>query len=237
MSLSRERWRFALLAPWMLWQSALVRRRTLRLPPAADRHGRCGEQSDALELVGVGDSIIAGIGVRTHCHSLVGRTAARLSEASARTINWRALGFSGLTLRGAVERLLPQVPAADVYLVSAGVNDAIDGTSSADFEHCLRAMVGTLRARSPHCRIVFAGIPPFSSFPALPWPLSAYLEVRGRALQSSAQRVAAELGIACHAFSGRIDPGDFAIDGFHPGPTGCDRWAVALVRLLVNAAP
>ncbi len=214
-----------------MWQAATVRRRTERLPPATDRAGCCGPREGALVLVGIGDSIIDGIGGESHLQSLVGRTAARLYETSGRAVRWHAHGFSGLTLSNVVGRLLPRVPAADLYLVSAGVNDAIEGTRPSAFAQDLRTLATGLRVRSPDSRIVFAGIPPFTSFPALPWPLSAYLESRGRTLQVIAQTVAAEMAFSCHAFGGPIDSRDFARDGFHPGPPGCDRWARALVRL------
>ena len=226
-------WLLLPLAPLMLLQAIAVKRRAQRLPPARGCEGRCGEGSVLWRLVGLGDSTIAGIGVTDHTQSVVGRTAAQMHAARGETIEWQARGFSGLKLQDVCTRLAPSAPPAEIYLVSAGVNDAVAGTAPEAFANDLQALAARLRERAPGCRIVFAGIPPLASFPALPWPLSAYLDRRGRALQAAARSVAVRANeIACHDFPARLEAGDFASDGFHPGPSGCDAWARELVTLL-----
>ncbi|HSN73380.1 MAG TPA: SGNH/GDSL hydrolase family protein [Steroidobacteraceae bacterium] len=225
-------WPYVPLAPVLLWQGFLVRRRALRLPPATGREGRCGTGEPAYRIVGLGDSIIAGIGVSRHADSLVGRTAACMHESTGETIGWQARGFSGLRLSDVVERLLPGTPAADVYLISAGVNDAVAGTSTTAFACSLETLTAGLRAIAADAKIIFAGIPPMGTFPALSWPLSGYLDCRGRALQAAAQSVADRTcHLACYQFPDELDAGAFAPDGFHPGAQGCDVWAREIVAL------
>jgi lysophospholipase L1-like esterase len=221
------------LAPLLLWQGVAVRRKALRLQPAAGRGGLCGTGEPRYRMVGLGDSIIAGVGVERQTQSLLGRTAAHLHAATGQAIAWRARGFSGLTLRDVLDRLLPGAPAAQIYLISAGVNDTIARTQTDLFANQLATLSDRLSERSPGCRIVFAGIPSIGSFPALPWPLSQYLDHYGRRLQAAACSAAAERpALTCFEFPARLDPGGFSRDGFHPGAAGCDWWGREIAALL-----
>jgi lysophospholipase L1-like esterase len=229
------------LAPLLLWQGMAVRRKALRLPPAAGRDGVCGVGAPGCRIVGLGDSIIAGVGVAQQRQSLLGRTAAHLHAATGQPVAWQARGFSGLTLQDVSDRLLADAPRADVYLISAGVNDAIGRTETDRFATQLGMLSDRLSERSPGCRIVFAGIPSIGSFPALPWPLSQYLDRYGRRLQRAAgSAAAARPALICFEFPAQLDPGGFASDGFHPGPAGCDWWGreiAALLSVRPTAAP
>ena len=129
-----------LLLPIALAQGLWVRQTVPRLPPAAGRRGTFGTGSDdALRVVGVGDSIIAGVGVERQERALIGHFARRLHERMERPVRWRACGLNGADSTTIRERIAPVVPAADVYIVSAGVNDAVRGVSVARFSANLAA--------------------------------------------------------------------------------------------------
>jgi len=88
-----------------------------------------------------------------------------------------------------------------------------------------RRLAATLRRKSPHSALVFAGIPPLDRFPALPWPLGAVLGARAARLQAAAQAAAREMNTICFDFPADLPPGGFASDGFHPAEDACDAWA------------
>jgi lysophospholipase L1-like esterase len=180
----------------------------------------------------VGDSIIAGTGVRRQCDSLTGCYARRLHERSGRDVEWRVHGADGATSALVLHKLAPAVPSADVYLLSCGVNDATRGVTPARFAAHLTDILALLRRKSPDAVVLHGGLPPFESFPALPWPLRSVLSARSQALQAVASaRLAQDARSRGFRFPPALPPEAFAADGFHPGEQACDRWAAGLLEL------
>jgi len=225
-----------LLYPIALIQGLWVRQTTPRLPPARGRRGGYGTGTEALRIVGLGDSIIAGVGVDRQEHSLVGHFARRLHEQEGRPTRWQTHGFNGATSALIHQRIAPRVPPADVYVVSAGVNDAVRAVSPQAFARNLRGLVETLRSKAPQATVIFAGIPPFESFPSLPWPLGALLGDRSARLQAAARVLSRSIDVVCFDFPPRLAADGFAPDGFHPAAAACDEWAGWLLDAWLSPA-
>ena len=227
-----------LLLPIALAQGLWVRQTVPRLPPAEGRRGTFGTGTgDALRVVGVGDSIIAGVGVAHQDRALLGHFARRLHERSGHPVRWRACGVNGADSTMIRERIAPVAPAADVYIVSAGVNDAVRGVSTTRFAANLAEIAATLRRKSPQAALVFAGIPPLDRFPALPWPLGALLGARAARLQAASRAAAPAMHAICFDFPADLPPGGFAPDGFHPASQACDVWAEWLLETWLSCPP
>ena len=220
-----------LLLPVALAQGLWVRGTTPRLPPARGHRGRCGAGAGAMRVVGVGDSIVAGVGVDQQRNALVGQFARRLHERSRRPVEWRAHGLNGATSAMIAQRMAPRARPADVYLLSAGVNDVTHGVSARAFASNVALAVGALQARSPGATVIFAGVPPLERFPALPWPLGALLGDRARRLQAAAREVLPREHALCFDFPDALPAGGFAADGFHPASDACGEWAQWLLEL------
>ena len=226
-----------LLLPIALAQGLWVRQTVPRLPPAAGRRGTFGTgSSDPLRVVGVGDSIIAGVGVEHQGRALLGHFARRLHERSGRPVRWRACGVNGADSTLIRERIAPAAPAADFYIVSAGVNDAVRGFGTTRFATNMAAVATTLRRKSPQAVLIFAGIPPLDRFPALPWPLGAVLGARAARLQATARAAAPGMHAICFDFPANLPAGGFARDGFHPAEAACDAWAGWLLEAWLSRA-
>ncbi len=225
------------LAPLLLAQGLGVRLRTARLPPAAGERGRAGAGRRLVRLTGLGDSIIAGIGVQRGADGLVGQVAARLAERADVTVEWRAIGQSGATAEVVLQQWLDSAvhEAPSLLLISAGVNDAVAGTNPSVFQRHLRALVDALTAGSDSA-VVFAGIPPLSSFPALPRPLSTLLGRRAADLAQAATALAGYRGLQVVTFPATLDRDGFASDGFHPGPRACRIWSQWVAQELAGGA-
>jgi lysophospholipase L1-like esterase len=187
-------------------------------------------------VVGVGDSIIAGVGVEHQERALVGNFSRRLHARLDRPVRWRACGLNGADSMAVRNQLAPDAPTANIYIVSAGVNDAVRGVRVERYAENLAVVAETLRHKAPQCAIVFAGIPPLERFPALPWPLGAVLGERATRLQGAARAVAADLKAVCFDFPADLPPGGFARDGFHPAAEACDAWAGWLLEAWLNRA-
>ena len=214
-----------LLLPVALAQGLWVRRTVPRLPPARGRRGCFGTGPRSAYVVGLGDSIIAGVGVERQEQALLGHLGRRLHERTGESVRWLACGVNGADSAAILGRIVPHAPAADVYVLSVGVNDAVRGVSPERFADRVAGMVRALRERSPGASIVFAGIPPLERFPALPWPLGALLGERAACLQASVRERAPRLDLVCFDFPPELPAGGFARDGFHPASQACDTWA------------
>ena len=214
-----------LLLPVALVQGLWVRQTVPRLPPARGRRGRCGTGPRGASVVGIGDSIIAGVGVDRQEQALLGHLGRRLHERTGESVRWLACGVNGADSAAILERIVPHAPAADVYVVSVGVNDAVRGVAPARFARHVEGMVRVLRERSPAATMLFAGIPPLERFPALPWPLGALLGDRAARLQAAIRELAPRLDLVCFDFPPELPAGGFARDGFHPASQACDEWA------------
>lgn len=225
--LSREELRWLPWLPLLLAEGLYARIATARLPAAKDRRGQIGRDGQAVKLVGLGDSIIAGVGVRRHSEGLVGQLAARVAERTGRPVAWEAVGFSGADSVHVFDKLLPVAARAEpeIVVLSVGVNDAVRGVRPREFKDRLRAIVDGLAATRRAPTIVFGGIPPLASFPALPWPLSRLLGDRSRALQQAAVDLTGYRGLKVVVFPATLSSQAFAPDGFHPGPAGCAEWS------------
>lgn len=233
-----------LLLPVALAQGVLVRLRTPRLPPAEGVRGLARapvlngaatlHDPPPLRLLAVGDSIIAGVGCPTQREALTGQLAAALAARLDRSVEWEAAGVNGATAHSALQ-LVPHARVdADLCLVSVGVNDVVRRTSPERFGATLTALVETLVERSPRAAVLFAGVPPFESFPTLPaWPLGRLLAERAAQLQSVARDLAVgepwRGRLHCFDLPARLPFEMFSPDGFHPGPRGCAIWAQGLL--------
>jgi lysophospholipase L1-like esterase len=223
-----------LLIPVALAQGVWVRQSTPRLPPARGHRGRFGQGSSPIHVTGVGDSIIAGVGVEEQRQALVGQFARRLHERTGRPVDWKAVGFNGATSAEVARSMARRAPAADIYLLSVGVNDVTRAVAAKRFAGNVATLVATLRNRSPTATIVFVGIPPLAMFPALPWPLGALLGERARSMQAAARAALPGENALCFDFPESLPAGGFARDGFHPAADACGEWAGWLLELWLN---
>ncbi|GGX59774.1 SGNH/GDSL hydrolase family protein [Saccharospirillum salsuginis] len=231
-AVNRHRLTTLALSPLLLAQAVYVRKVTPRLPePEGDREGIAGT-GQPLNLLILGDSAAAGVGVKYQSEALSGRLVDALSFDFR--VRWTLLAKTGLTLDGIIElsRAVTH-PVLDVAVISAGVNDVTGGSSLARW----REGIGTLYDRlhtALGCRLViFTTVPPMQDFPALPTPLRQYLGHRAVLLNEELRTVLKGLDHAA-----LVDP-DFAptpdviaVDGFHPGFRAYRVWADALATLI-----
>ena len=224
---------FGLLLPQALW----VRRTTPRFQGAVgEPSGRVSspnlnpqsnESDPSLQVVGLGDSIIAGVGANEHSEALVVQTALSLSETLGQPVAWQVRGKIGAQIsRIAREASQMDWPASvDVVVISTGVNDLLGLCSIKEWRSNIEGLIQAVRAHAPEALIVFCGLPPMDVFPSLPRPLRWVLGYRARHLDQV-------LGQTTEPFervvwvpvqsdeAPALTTEMFAGDGFHPGPRG-----------------
>lgn len=236
---------FALLLPQALW----VRRTTPRFQGAvgepfgrvasSQAHPPSADSDQPLQVVGLGDSIIAGVGAQEHSEALVVQTALSLSETLKRAVVWQARGKIGADAkriaREADQMAWPE--SVDVVVISTGVNDLLGLQSIRQWTSNINALIGVVRGHAPEALIVFCGLPPMDVFPSLPRPLRWVLGYRARHLDQMLGQVVDPLRrvvwvpIESHG-TPSLTLEMFAGDGFHPGPAGYQALGQGLGRAI-----
>jgi lysophospholipase L1-like esterase len=223
------------LLPLAWAQGSATRRRVPRLPAANLPHdGKVPGLGDPIRVVGVGESSISGVGLSRGDETVTAVTARALARHTGRPAVWRAYGFSGATVRDALQRLLPSLAPepADLVIVAFGVNDATSYRSPSAFADDLADLVAAARNRLGDAAVVIGGVAPLVSFPALPWPLRSILGWRSTALQVAADRLTGRLPrVAVERFSAPLRPDLFAADGFHPNSQAHAIWGEKIAAL------
>jgi lysophospholipase L1-like esterase len=229
---------FALLIPQALWVKRSAKRFS---PPPGARSGTTGS-GPVRRLVGLGDSVIDGVGCSSLATGLIGRTAEALSVRSDCSVEWSASARTGARTRSIRRSLLPgaAIEQADFVVVSTGVNDVTGLTPLDEFGSQLEQLLADIRKRSPAAVIAVNGIPPMHRFPGLPQPLRLTLGLRARQLDAVVAqvadhsekvcRVAIEFGTADRAVAAR-----FAPDGYHPSEASCCELAQAVAESMIDA--
>ena len=213
--------------PFVLPQAMWVRQRAPRFAgPAAAAEGLARPDAAAptdaaapLRLVGLGDSLIEGVGVTRAEDCLTACCAREFAAATGRAVSWRTVGRSGATSAGVLHKLAARLPPepVDLFLVSVGVNDVTALRRRRDWRAHLDAIATRLARHSPDALAVFLGLPPLQRFPVLPPPLAQVLGLRARQLDDElAEVLDAHPGARHFRFDFEARPEEFAPDGFHP---------------------
>ena len=228
MNIILQRIGFWLLLPLWGVQGLWLRHSALRLPEASgERIGHCG-QGREVQLLALGDSIIAGVGTGRIERSLPVQFAQALANKRQCRVCWRAEGKNGAAiaqLRNSIEQL-DQNQKADVILISIGVNDVTGLSSTQRWQTQLDELVLELAARWPGAEVIFVGLPPMSRFPLPPQPLRFSLGLRASTFDQILAGVAVKHTNVLHIPTD-IDPvhQEFCEDGFHPSAESCALWA------------
>ncbi|MFN5011423.1 MAG: SGNH/GDSL hydrolase family protein [Gammaproteobacteria bacterium] len=235
-----------LLLPQALW----VRRRTPRFAaPAGAEGGRVeapgspdasratgdAAPAPALRLVGLGDSIIAGVGATVVAECLTAQFAREVSVRRGVAVDWHNIGRIGATTTRVLHDLSKRLPPrpADLVLVSVGVNDVTSLRRRSGWAQELRALADLLAAHSPGAPALFLGLPPMQRFPSLPTPLRNSLGMRARLFDETLAATLSGHPTARHLpLPLEASPAMFSGDGFHPSPAAYALIAGALADAL-----
>ena len=190
------------------------------------------EPSDERLVVGLGDSVTAGDGLRGPDETVTARLAERLDAS------WDVRARSGRTSRG-IARLLERqvaagdVAAADVVVVSVGVNDLLRLKPLVLWRRDLSVLLNRVTSLTSG-RVVLLGMPPVRAFPRLPRAVAVPLGARAARMDRVGVDVARRYGVLHLPLPATLlEPaGAFADDGFHPSAQSHDVLARLIAELL-----
>jgi len=231
---------FWLLFPIAGVQGLILRKSAMKLPPPpTEASGSCGH-GRVINLLALGDSIIAGVGASDQKQTLALQLAEELSSTTGMRVDWHVDGENGANLASLLVRLLaiePEMPA-DVILLSIGVNDVTGLTSTRRWRGQLQLMAKQIQARWPQALIVFTGLPPMGQFPLPPQPLSFSLSMRAETLDCIAIEELAVFDRIVHVPTKiNSEQYGFCEDGFHPSAESYEIWAAELAHRIVCHHP
>ena len=211
--------------PVLLVQALWVQLTVLRLPEAnGERSGRCGD-GNKLNLLIIGDSDAAGVGVDSQNDGLACQLAARLDIQHH--VNWNFIANTGDTSVDIINELtaLPAQPF-DYVLVSVGVNDVTHLTRSNHWVTNLSTIVELLNAKFSAPKVLLASVPPMHLFTAIPNPLRWWLGLRAKRLNElMASVVKGNSHCSVLSFDLPFKPEFLAKDGIHPSKLAYQAWA------------
>jgi lysophospholipase L1-like esterase len=190
------------------------------LPEAGGaRDGVLGVGAAVWSVLIAGDSSAAGVGVALQDQAFAGHFTRALHARCARTLQWSLRARSGLTTAQLRTWLAAQcVPRADVVVVLSGVNDVIDRIPVRRAMDQRAALARWLLTHGQSGAVVYAPLPPFDQFEALPQPLR---RVMGRQARRHNRGLAAasmrEPGVHYTEVPIELTRAGMASDGFHPG--------------------
>ena len=208
-----------ILAPLLILQAKQVKKNTLRLPEArGPRKGIQGQGERQVRLLILGDSAAAGVGVDDQIHALSGQILACFKNKFR--VERELIAKTGATTADTVNHLnsLPQ-KVFDVAITSLGVNDVKSGVPKDQWMAQQKQLIFLLRERFQVKKLIISAVPPMQLFPALPWPLGAYLGICSRQLNCGIRAwLSTQTDCEFLEFNLPLDKALMADDGFHPGP-------------------
>jgi lysophospholipase L1-like esterase len=225
----------------VLYQALQVRRRTPRLPAArGEPSGAYEYERPGLNLLVVGESSVAGVGVADVRDGLPAQIAQQLGSTLRRSIRWHAIGKPGATATAVAALLRTQQGApfrADVVVLALGVNDVLRLRSPCAWYRDVVCLLSLFRRHHGDHLMVLAPVPPLWKFRCLPMPLRAVLGLQAFALDQILRWIASRSRAVLYVPVPLQDQQQqLACDGFHPSSAGYYAWASHMARAIAPAS-
>ena len=161
----------------LIWQGKRVKNTIPDLPQAIGTKGQVIGNEKFINLLTIGESTFAGVGVRTHEEGVTGQLAKFLSEKINCSVNWEVLAQSGYSAKKVLTELVPKIPQIpfDIIVIGLGGNDTFELNRPMRWQQDLIDIISQIQKIQPESSIVIATLPPVGSFPAFPFPLNVVL--------------------------------------------------------------
>ena len=228
-----------LFSPLLWFQGMKLKREVPRLPTPLDRpFGICKDKDKDKEfnILGLGESPMAGVGIAKHALTLTGLTANRLNKLLGCSVNWKIMAESGLSLKNLNKLIRGQSGEnADLVLVSMGGNDVFQLTPPWVWKNNINTCVKLLFQNYKKPLILFSPVPSVGRFPAIPNPLRIAFRFWEFFLQASLAQAINSMDNA-YLLDERFPDGKeyYLEDGIHPSPLAYGPWSEKLANMTVE---
>ncbi len=237
------------LLPIMYFQGKRVKAAVPVLPEATGLNGVSNsKESKALRLITIGESTIAGVGVKTHEEGFTGTLANEIAQRLNVKVPWKVYAKKGFTAKRVLSNIIPtiQEKKADLIIIGLGANDAFTLNSPTKWARQVKELIQTLKSKFPEVPIVFINMPPIKEFPAftkiLKFTMGNLVEIFGTELE----KVTKEFDqvffysrkLSLQDWVDRLNikgnKSDFFSDGVHPSKLTYQTWAKDFASFMLN---
>lgn len=236
------------LLPLMYYQGKKIRGSIPDLPEAKEPIGQSVidyNSSKQLKVIFIGESTIAGVGVRIHEEGFAGSFSNELSKLKNRNISWKVYARSGYTVEKVNQKLIPKITEeqADLIVIGLGGNDAFTLNSPSKWSVEIRRLIESLQGKYPNSKIIFCNMPPIKEFPAftslIKFTIGNLVEILGVELGKVVNDY--ENVIYCnekitlkgwiHKLELEMKDAVFFSDGIHPSKLTYQTWSKEVARI------
>ncbi|MBT8190278.1 MAG: SGNH/GDSL hydrolase family protein [Bacteroidia bacterium] len=233
------------LLPVMLYQELHIRKRITVFPEASEPSGSVDKElSKEINILILGESTMAGVGVDKHINGFAGRFAHHFSEITGVNVKWQVIAKSGFTIKQITNELVPQIPGEnfDLILVGTGANDTFTLNTPWGWKRNIKRFINSIRKTQADTPLVFINLPPVREFPALTsllqFALGRLISIFNEVLISvsnkhdnvyfNSEPIRVDEWIATD--NSELSTDDFFSDGVHPSGLCYDLWAQGMAR-------
>jgi lysophospholipase L1-like esterase len=242
------------LLPVMYFQAQKIRKNIPSLPEATGNSGYATPQVNTvpispINLLILGESTMAGVGVATQQEGFAGALAQTLAKQLNRPIDWRVFAKSGYTAKDINQKIIPEITQEkpDLIVVGLGGNDTFGLHSPQEWATQIRQLIGQLRQIFGQTPILFINMPPVADFPAftplIQTVLGNLILLHRQALmqlvktQKNVYFVDEVITLANWMVAkGQNKAEDFFSDGVHPNQLTYQTWGENIAKYIVEEA-
>lgn len=222
---------YLLLANWSIY----YRLEKAGLKASDDRHryvfNEAATSSSQIVYVALGDSLTAGVGVKTYEQSYPYLLAEKISSSSTK-ITHLNYSYQGARTSDLITNLLAPAISEDPQLVTLliGINDVHSNISKAEFSRNYENIVKQLKTKTK-ARIILISLPFIGTDSLLLPPYNSYLRARTASFNEVIEEIAEKnnLSYIDIARLGAVKPGAmspyYSVDAFHPSFLGYQNWS------------
>jgi len=211
-----------------------------QLPEATNPTGYVNLHANkTLQVIFIGESTFAGVGVATHKEGFTGVLAQHIADQYHVNVKWSAYAKSGYTARKMHKKLLPiiQETYADLIIIGAGGNDAFKLNHPIAWKRDMSDLIYDLRDKYMGTPIACTNMPPIKIFPAftttIKFVIGNLVEILGDELQSLTNSISQvyynEERINAETWKDHLgaapEINDLFSDGVHPSKLTYQLWA------------
>lgn len=225
------------IAPFLYLQGQYTRKKVGRLPDAeGSTSGKSGDKPDSVKLLAIGESTVAGVGARTHAAALTGQFAKHLGNKIGKTVEWFAVGKSGIRAGETIRELVPKIPDVkfDYIMLGLGGNDVLKLSSPRKWRRDMTRLIGILKAKNPTAKIFITNAPAVRLSPALPQPIKFILGHLSAMHDKNTKEFTGEMENVFYFHQPTEVIENFFADGLHPSEIGYDVWSETILNFCID---
>ena len=157
--------------PILILQAKKVKKTVPRLPEATmNIKGSIGANTEPIRIVTLGESTIAGVGLKDHADGITGQIAKTISRLTNKKVEWEVVAKIGYGAKKTAEHLVPAIPDTriDLIVIGLGANDTFEFNSTLTWKRHVIQLINNIRDKHKDCPIVFVNMPPIGQLLAFP---------------------------------------------------------------------